>query len=269
MPARERFGFNAPRNRTLEDTLRWAAENGFFWVDFNADAAPNGLDDFDAARIAGIRDLCQRHGIRIGIHTSSAVNNAEVAPHVSEAVDAYLRANVRLARQLECEWVIVHGGFHFTDVARRKEASLDRLARLHEVAAAERVPLWFENHNTEPKHAEIHYIPDNVEELRWYLEAPALRDSPWFRWSFNAAHANLVPDGVSGFLDAFGVSRIAQVRLTDNRGDYEVHLVPGQGTIDFPALFRRLAAAGYTGPFSLDFGGDADKIAVRDAWLWL
>jgi sugar phosphate isomerase/epimerase len=269
MPSIERFGFNAPANRPLEETLRWAAAERFFYVDFNADRAPNGLQDFDAARVEGVRRLCQEHQLHIGIHTSSAVNNAEIAPYVSEAVDAYLVANLELAQRLGCEWVIVHGGYHFTDVPRRREAAVARLQRLHEVAHERQIPLWFENHNTEPEHAEIHYIPDNVAELRWFLDASGLKDSPYFRWSFNAAHANLVPEGIAGFLEAFGTSRIAQVRLTDNNGDYEVHLVPGQGNIDFPALFRRLSELDYAGPFSLDFGADADKVRIRDSWLTL
>ena len=43
MPSIERFGFNAARTRSLEGTLRWAAAQRFFGVDFNADAPPNGL----------------------------------------------------------------------------------------------------------------------------------------------------------------------------------------------------------------------------------
>lgn len=269
MPALHRFGFNAPRHRPLEETLEWAATQRFFYVDFNADAAPNALDSFDSERAAAIRALCERHGIRIGIHTSSAVNNAEIAPLVSEAVDEYLQANLDLAQRLGCEWVIVHGGYHFGDVERRRRAARSRLERLLDVAERRRVPLWFENHNAEPEHAEIRYLPHNVEELRWFLEAPGLRESPYFRWSFNAAHAHLVPEGITGFLAAFGISRIAQVRLTDNTGAYEVHLVPGEGTIDFVDLFRRLDEAGYHGPFSLDFGTDEDKVRVRDRWLQL
>ena len=109
--------------------------------------------------------LCAGAGLHIGIHTSSAVNNAEIAPFVGEAVDTYLRQNVELAR-LGCEWVIVHGGFHFGDVPRRREAAVARIQRLHEVAAEKKVPLWFENHNKEPERAEIHYLPHNAEELR-------------------------------------------------------------------------------------------------------
>jgi sugar phosphate isomerase/epimerase len=267
VPAEGRFGFNAPRGQPLEATLRWAAANRFFYVDFNADAAPNGPGDFDAPRTRAIRTLCEQHGLHIGIHTSSAVNTAELAPFVADAVDEYNRVNIRLARQLGCEWAIVHGGYHFGDVERRREAAVARLQRLVEYAAGEQLPLWLENHNKEPDTAEIHYIPDNVAELRWFLEAPGLAESPWLKWSFNAGHANLVPEHVAGFLDAFGVERIAQVRLTDNRGDFEEHLVPGQGTVDFADLFFRLDQLGYTGPFSLDFGAAEDKVRVRDAWL--
>ena len=60
------------------------------------------------------------------------------------------------------------------------------------------------------------------------------------------------------------MENIGQICLNDNHGDYEVHLVPGEGTIDFPALFERLKAKGYEGWFSMGFGDEADKIRVRD-----
>jgi hypothetical protein len=33
---------------------------------------------------------------------------------------------------------------------------------------------------------------------------------------------------VGGFLDAFGVERIGEVRLADNTGEYEIHLPPAR-----------------------------------------
>ena len=88
--------------------------------------------------------------------------------------------------------------------------------------------------------------------------------SDHFKWAFNVAHGHLVPEGWTGFLDAFGVDNIGQVRLNDNNGDYEIHLVPGEGTIDFDALFKRLNAMGYEGWFSLGFGNAADKIRIKN-----
>ena len=67
-----------------------------------------------------------------------------------------------------------------------------------------------------------------------------------------------------GFLDTFGVDNIGQVRVNDNTGEYEIHLVPGEGTIDFPSLFDRVETGGYQGWYNLGFGNGADKIRIRD-----
>ncbi|MSS71253.1 MAG: hypothetical protein EXS64_07170 [Candidatus Latescibacteria bacterium] len=71
----------------------------------------------------------------------------------------------------------------------------------------------------------------------------------------------------SGFLDAFGVEHIGQVRVNDNRGTHEEHLVPGEGNIDFRAVLTRLREMGYAGPFCFGFGDEAAKLRVRDTFL--
>ncbi len=255
------FGFGAPKHHPLEDSIRWAAKNGFDYIDFQADLPPNDTASFDTARIARARDLCETHGVAIGIHPSSAINNAEYVPIMADAVDDYLFANLDLAARLGCGWLIGHGGYHFGDVRRRRTAAIERIQRLVERAEQTDVMIFFENHNKEPNLAEIHYLPHNVEETHWFFDAV---DSPHFKWAFNVAHGHLVPEGWQGFLDAFGVANIGQVRLNDNSGDYEIHLVPGEGTIDFRALFGQLSALSYTGWFSLGFGDEADKLRVRD-----
>ena len=60
------------------------------------------------------------------------------------------------------------------------------------------------------------------------------------------------------------MENIGQVRLNDNTGEYEIHLVPGEGTIDFADLFSQLNGHGYEGWFSLGFGDDTDKVRIRN-----
>ena len=267
MSTLRRFTYSAPRDRPLEECVRWAAAHQFGAVDFNADLAPNSPAQWDEARCAAMRALGEQHRLALGIHTSSAVNNAEVVPAVGSGVDVYLRGNVELAARLGGGHVIVHGGYHFGgDRQQRREAALHRLEGLVPLAEQLEVELWFENHNPEPDLAEIHYQPRDATETAWFLDRlPA----PTVRWAFNVAHACLVPEGSDGFLDRFGVARMAQVRLNDNRGTHEEHLVPGEGTIDFPHVFRRLAQLGYRGPVSLDFGTDDDKLRVREQFAAL
>jgi len=265
MPS-NRFGFDAPKDLPVEESIAWGAANGFRYLDFNADMPPNALASFDEARAAKVRQLLGETGVQMGVHPISAINNAEYVPILSEAVDAYLEANVRLAQRLGCDWIVGHGGYQFGDTARRREAAVDRIKRLVEIAGRAGIMVYFENHNKEPDRAEMHYLPHNVEETRWFLEEI---DAPHFKWAFNVAHGHLVPEGWIGFLDAFGVENIGQVRVNDNNADYEVHLVPGEGTIDFDALFAELNGRGYNGWFNLGFGNQADKIRIRERFMKL
>jgi sugar phosphate isomerase/epimerase len=258
---RDRIGFDAGATR-VEDALAWAGQHGFFYLDFNADRDANRLDTWDDARVRAVRDTCERHGIHLGLHTSSAVNVAEFAPHVSGAVDDYLRANVDLAVRLHCEWVVVHAGYHFSSaIGERTRVSLERLRRLTAYAEKTGTNLVLENLNREPDHAEIHYMAHTVEECRTYFEGI---QSASLGWAFTVNHAHLVPEGIDGFIDAFGVTRIGEVRLADNTGEYEIHLRPGEGTIDFAKMFDRLESSGYRGHYTMAFGSLDDKLADRD-----
>jgi len=268
MDQRSRFVFAGPASWPLEQAVQWAAEHAFTRVDFNADAAPNYPASFTAERVATVRDRAAQQGVALGLHTLSAVNMAEITPVMDAAADEYLRQNIRLAAALGGGYAICHGGYHFSaDRAGRLAVAIARMQRAVKWAADAGVDLYFENHNKEPDEAEIHYMPKDVAETRQFFDAVR---SPRFKWAFNVGHAHLVPDGFDGFLDAFGVANIGQVRLNDTHGRYEEHLIPGQGIVDFRRVFRRLHEQGYTGPYTLDFGGPEERVAWRDTFAgWL
>ncbi len=261
---RSRIGFDAGQN-PIEGALAFAAENAFHYVDFNADRGANDLRKWDHNRVRAFRRICETNDLHVGVHTRSSVNVAEFAPFVSKAVDRYLMANVDLAVRLGCEWVIVHAGLHFSSAMEdRKAQGLARLKRLAAYAERKRARLLLENLNAEPKRAEVHYLASDVEECRYFFDAVP---SEALGWAFTANHAHLVPEGIDGFLDAYGIERIGEVRLADNTGEYEVHLLPGDGTINFESLFRRIEGAGYRGHYSMAFGNNADKLAARDKFV--
>jgi sugar phosphate isomerase/epimerase len=259
-----RFVFSGPGSWPLEQAIEFAVEHGFSRVDFNADNAANYPNTFTPERIARARALIERHGVRVGIHSSSAVNMAEITPVMAAAADEYLRQNLDLSKALGGTHVIVHGGFHFSsDVEGRFAAGIERLKLAVRLAEERDVELHFENHNLEPEHAEIRYIPHTVAEMRRFLGAVS---SPKLRWACNVGHAMLVPDGFEGFLAAFGADAIGHVRLHDTNGVYEEHFLPGEGIVDFRRVFTTLHEQGYRGPFTLDFGRPETKVEWRDRW---
>ena len=260
---RKRLGCR-PGGRTLEDGLDWASREGFHNLEFCADYGADGLTEWPGARADAVRAACRERDLHLTIHTLSGVNVAEFSPFLSEAVDAYLAANIDLAARLDAN-VIVHAGLHFShQLDLRRQASMEHLLRAVAHAERRKVDLLLENLNFEPDDAEVHYLGHSIEELRGYFDAI---DSSRLRWAFVPNHAHLLPEDFDAFLDAFGVDRIGMVLVADCRGTVEEHLLPGEGNLDFGRLFRRLDEAGYRGPFILTFGDREQKISGREAVL--
>jgi sugar phosphate isomerase/epimerase len=263
MNLKQRIGIDVGRKLPLEDAVEWAAAHEVRFVDVQLDTGANALGTIDERRAAALRRSCERHGVHLGLHTASAVNVAEYAPHVADAVERYLAAYVDAAALLGAEWIVMHAGFHFTsDIEQRMKTGLDRLHRIAAYAERKGALILLENLNKEPEAAEVHYLAHTIEEWRFYYERI---QSPAFRLSFTVNHAHLVPEGVTGFVDALDMGRVEEVRLADCwRNGYEVHLRPGTGDLDFADMFRRVEGAGFRGHYMNAFGSLDDMLRGRD-----
>ena len=264
MTFRDRIGVDLGELNSIEDGLAAAVRHGIRYLDLKIDIAPNAIETLTPERIRNIRSVCEANGIHVGVHTLSAVNVAEIAPHVREGVDRYLLGHMAACKALGGEWMVVHAGYHFTaDRTLRMQAGLERLKWLSGHAEEIGLTLLLENMNREPVDAEVHYLAHDLEETLYYFDR---LDSPRLRWAFTANHAHLVPEGVDGFLDGMDMARCDEVRLADCwRNGKEEHLRPGEGDFDFAHLFGRLEALGFQGHFMNAFGSLPDMIRGREA----
>jgi sugar phosphate isomerase/epimerase len=259
----DRIGVDIGRKLVLEEAIAWAAAHRVRFIDMQLDTGVNAMTAIDNTRAAALRGACERHGIHLGLHTSSAVNVAEYAPYVGDAVERYLEAYIDAARRLGAGWIVMHAGFHFTsDREQRMQTGRERLKRVVAYAERKGALVLLENLNKEPAEAEVHYLAHTVEEWQYYFEAI---QSPAFRLSFTANHAHLVPEGIAGFVDALDMSRVGEVRLADCfRNGHEVHLPPGAGDLDFRDMFRRIEQKGFRGHYMNAFGSLDDMLRGRD-----
>ncbi len=260
---RQRIGVDLGSRVRIEEGIEAAIAHDIRYLDLKIDVDPNAIETLTPQRVQTIRQTCEAHGIRIGVHTSSAINVAEIAPHVRDGIDRYHIELMDAAKRLGCEWMVVHAGYHFSSDKRvRMEAGLERLQELSEYAEKIDLTLLLENMNREPDDAEVHYLAHDLEETRYYFDR--LR-SPKLRWAFTANHAHLVPEGVQGFLNGMDIGRCDEIRLADCfYCGKEEHLKPGAGDLDFKALFRRADELGYTGRYMNAFGSLQDMIDGRE-----
>ena len=180
-------------------------------------------------------------------------------------MDAYLERYMAVGAAVNAQWIVVHAGYHFTsDRDLRMRASLRRLGRAAAYAEKVGVRLLLENLNWEPARAEVHYLGHTLEECLYYFDR---LDSPNLGFSFTVNHATLVPEGIDGFIDGMPMERCKEVRLADNNGEYELHMYPGEGIIDFASLFRRIEATGFRGHYMNAFGTLEDRLRGREYLL--
>ncbi|MBS0240956.1 MAG: sugar phosphate isomerase/epimerase [Proteobacteria bacterium] len=252
MPFIDRIGIDVGRKLPIEEAIRWATAHDVKAIDVQCDIAPNALETFGLKRCEGVKELLAETGVKLALHTLSAMNVAEISPFLRDAADQYLAAYVSLAARLGAKWVIVHGGYHFTaDKTLRKAASIERLKRAVALAEDKGVLLLLENLNGEPELAEVHYMPDTLADTQEFLAAIP---SPNLKWSFTINHAHYDPIGIKGFVGGMGMARCGEVRVADNNGLYELHMHPGTGTVDFAEMFRLIEGAGYRGPYTCGWG---------------
>jgi len=250
----------------VEEGIQWAVENQVKYIDAQMDIAPNAMESFDDNRCAKVRDACQKHGIHLGLHTLSGVNVAEFSPFCRDAVDDYLKAYIDLSQKVGAQWIVVHGGYHFTACRDlRLKTAIERLQRISEYAEQKGALLLLENLNWEPVLAEVNYMPVTPAECKIFFEA---LQSPAIQWSFTANHAHFLPGvGIESFIDQMDFNLCREVRVADNNGSYEIHQKPGDGTIDFGALFKKIEGLGYTGHYTNGFGTLDDMLTGREYML--
>lgn len=257
----DRIGVDIGRRLPLEDAIEWAAKHGVKHIDIQLDTAANAITSFNGPRCAKVRNALEKHGVHLALHTLSAVNVAEYSPYVGDGVEAYLRSYVDIFPKLGAQWIVVHAGYHFSsDKKMRMDAGKERLKRVAAYAEKHKALILLENLNKEPEDAEVHYLAHTVEEWQYYWDIA----SPAFKLSFTANHAHLVPEGIEGFVAALDFTRVGEVRLADCfRNGHEVHLPPGQGDLDFGAMFRLIEGRGFRGNYTNAFGTLDDMLAAR------
>jgi len=256
----DRIGVDINQKLPLEPAVEWAVKHQVPYIDLCLDQTPELLQK-GSSRWRKARTQLEKAGIRLGLHTLSAVNIAETSPYVSEATDGYLAAYMSAAQHLGAGWIVVHGGYHFgSDKKPRMDAAVARIARAAKAAEKRKVKLLLENLNPEPERAEVHYLCADLEECRYYFDR---LDSPALGWSFTVNHAHIQPNSISQFMAGLDMRRCGEVRLADCRGTHEEHLRPGEGTIDFPAMFAAIEKSGYRGHYMQAFGSLDDMLKGR------
>jgi sugar phosphate isomerase/epimerase len=246
------FSTNAYTRMPFEDAVRRIAGIGYAGVEIMADvphAWPAGLLDTDKHAIRG---ALETHGLGISNTNAfmmKAVGDArqpywhpswiEPDRHYRQIRIDHTRRSLTLARELGAPSITTEPGGPLAPGESWSQALrlfVEGLKPVAEHAEKEGVRLL-----VEPEPGLLIENADQFVELMEHIESPAVG------LNFDVGHFFCVGDDVpatikrlSPFIRHFHLEDIAATRIHH-------HLIPGEGAIDFPAVFRAMKAIDYDG----------------------
>ena len=141
-----------------------------------------------------------------------------------------------------CPYVVhYHNRHQNPEIAKAFRKSIEEL---HEKAIETNLNLAVETAPYKPKQYDRH--PDSLEIADFVRSF----NSPNLSVCIDLNHSNLNEDLVRVSANCAGL--ISNIHVSDNHGEWEDHLPPGEGIIDFPKVFKALVKDGYTGPCNIE-----------------
>jgi sugar phosphate isomerase/epimerase len=246
------YSSNAYRNFSIEETIARIAALGYQGLELLADvphAWPAGLLD---ERKAAIRKSLQRHGLAIS-NVNGFMMNAiadprqpywrpswiEPDPHYRAIRREHTKRVLLLAKELEASSIQTEpGGPLEVGQSWRSAAKLFYEEFMPCVELAEQLKVFL---LIEPEPGLM------IETFEQYLEFAGRIGSPWVGLNFDVGHAFCAGQAPQDWI-ATMAAHTKHYHIEDIAATREhVHLVPGHGEIDLPAVLREIAKSGYQG----------------------
>ena len=154
--------------------------------------------------------------------------------------------------------LVVHSGY-LPNLSKEDTFAQNRdfFLSVLEEAEKQNVNILVENFNR-MSHDDIYWI-DNATDLLHLIE---LVDHPLFHAVCDTGHANLQPMPQNEEMKILG-DHIKAIHFQDNPGDYDVHFLPYQGTMDIDSVICGLQDIGYKGYFTFEVANFFYPVSAR------
>ena len=260
------YNTNGLAHHRLDEALRMLADLGYKGVALTPDVPHLDLLTTDERDWEKARLTLERLGLRCILETGARYvldprrkhwpnllsGDADAA---GRRMDFYRRA-FRMAKALGAEGVSIWSGA--CEAGDAPEAAfarlLERLPRLLDDARDSGTLVCFE--------PEPGMLVDSMARYR-ELRARLKRDD--LMTTIDVGHLLVTESGAAHAHLAEWAPTLRNVQLDDARRGVHEHLMPGQGEVDFAAVFGELRRLGYQGPLALELSRDSHRAAEAAA----
>lgn len=213
-------------------------------------------------RISELNDLARTKGLEFTLHAPFLdVNFASLSPYMRKASLKHLENSLFKAYLLGCRVLVVHGGFypHVSVKDRAYELSRDSIRKLALKAVDYGVKIAVENG---PAGYSFLYVEAD-EVLKQFSLLSELEN---VGLCLDVGHANTSSE-LKHFLQKAG-DLILHVHIHDNDGKRDLHLYPGEGTVDWHLVFEGLKQTSFDGYIIVETAS-SPLLGVKTVEKWL
>ncbi|NLJ81025.1 MAG: sugar phosphate isomerase/epimerase [Firmicutes bacterium] len=161
-----------------------------------------------------------------------------------------IRRSIIGAGILGVKWLVIHPGSVHDDLGYSREKSLEKNLKAFreygELAAEHNVGIAIENMFDRGRIRRFGSMLDELLELHEMLDDPVRFGICW-----DTGHAHLMGINQAEALQRIG-GRLKALHIADNRGEYDDHIPPYFGTINWGPIMRTLEDVGYKGDFTFE-----------------
>ena len=243
--------------QSILDCLEKIRANGFHMIEVCS--SPAHLDYHDLAAVRAVTVRIADLGMEAySFHAPFADwidISAMDAGRRDLALQEILRA-VEAAAVMQVQYLVIHPGPEHANIPpheerlRRMENTVETLNRVALRCAELGIGCVLENKLP-------HLLFGNTSDILWILDA---LDGVEVGACLDTGHAYLSGD-LPNLLRKLA-PHLRMIHVHDNRGHFDDHLPPGDGTIDWSWLLREFMATGFQGAFVLEMAGSSNPDAT-------
>ncbi len=270
------FSTNAYTRFPLEHALRDIRAAGYEWVEILADVPHAYPAAIDAAGVASVRRTLDELGLRVAnINCNCSFGYWKHAPPEpyfepslispdarfrSDRMDLIRRA-IDFAAEVESPAVSITSGrmLAWVDPTHAAKLLAENLAMILDYADARNIDVGIE---LEPG-LFLEYVPELVD---WIARLGHRRLGA----NLDIGHSQVLGEDIAESVRMLG-GRIWNLHVEDIPGRKHYHMIPGQGTLDWPALFRALREVGYRRSVTVELYTHTAEpgVAARESYRFL
>lgn len=238
--------------------IRWAALNGFDFLDFTVEPPLAYADQLNCGKI---RTALKKSKLGVVGHTAYYFPIASPIKSLRETSVKEIIKCMKILKKIGAEKINIHPDFrhpHFFSTRDVLGFNIESLGKIVAAGKTSGLDVMLENLNSD-----IAFLDEIFSVI------------PELKFHFDLGHANLLPGECSAEKILLKFSgRLAHVHLSDNKGGYDdLHIPLGTGNIDWEKALTALKKTGYDGTITLEvFSPDRDyllltKQKVQKFWL--